>query len=80
MTGTKMLGHSSPSTREQYDAKVPKTCLQGKGDALSHPRSGELTCSEWQVDDVLSAGESTQEERSLPEELIHLEAQDPIRH
>jgi len=29
---------------------------------------------------VLSAGESTQEERSLPEELIHLEAQDPIRH
>jgi hypothetical protein len=59
--------------------KSRKRVSQGKGYALSHPRSGELTCSEWQVDDVLSAGESTQEERSLPEELIHLEAQDPIR-
>ena len=60
--------------------KSGKRVSHGKGYALSHPRSGELTCSEWQVDDVLSAGESTQEERSLPEELIHLEAQDPIRH
>ena len=59
--------------------KSVKRVSQGKGYAL-HPRSGELTCNEWQVDDVLSAGESTQEERSLPEELIHLEAQDPIRH
>ena len=59
--------------------KSRKRVSQGKGYTLSHPRSGELTCSEWQVDDVLSAGESTQEERSLPEELIHLEAQDPIR-
>ena len=48
-----------------------KRVSQGKRYALSHPRSGELTCSEWQVDDVLSAGESTQEERSLPKELIH---------
>jgi hypothetical protein len=35
----------------------------GKGHALPHPRSGGLTCSEWQVDDVLSAGESTDEAR-----------------
>jgi hypothetical protein len=54
--------------------KSGKRVSQGKEYALSHPRSGELTCSEWQVDDVLSAGESTQEERSLPEELIHPEA------
>jgi hypothetical protein len=60
--------------------KSGKRVSQGKGYALSHPRSGELTCSEWQVDDVLSAGESTQEERSLPEELIHPEAEHPIRH
>jgi hypothetical protein len=38
-----------------------KRVSQGKRYALSHPRSGELTCSEWQVDDVLSAGESTEE-------------------
>ena len=36
---------------------------QGKGHALRRHRSGGLTCSEWQVDDVLSAGESTEEER-----------------
>jgi len=49
---------------------------------LSHPRSGELTCSEWQVDDVLSAGESTQEERSLPKELIHQrpKIRSPLNH
>jgi hypothetical protein len=51
--------------------KSGKRVSHGKGYALSHPRSGELTCSEWQVDDVLSAGESTQEERSLPKEFIH---------
>jgi hypothetical protein len=60
--------------------KSGKRVSHGKGYALSHPRSGELTCSEWQVDDVLSAGESTQEERSLPEELIHPEAEHPMRH
>lgn len=40
---------------------------QGKGHGLRRPRSGGLTCSEWQVDDVLSAGESTEEERSHTE-------------
>jgi hypothetical protein len=60
--------------------KSGKRVSHGKGYALSHPRSGELTCSEWQVDDVLSAGESTQEERSLPEELIHPEDEHPMRH
>jgi hypothetical protein len=39
---------------------------QGKGHALPRPRprSGGLTCSEWQVDDVLSAGESTEAEEA----------------
>ena len=37
---------------------------QGKGDALPRPRSGGLTCSERQVDALLSAGESTEKERS----------------
>jgi hypothetical protein len=38
---------------------------------LASPRlpSGGLTCSESQVDDVLSAGESTEEDRPLPTEL-----------
>ena len=51
--------------------KSTKNVSQGKGYALSRPRSGGLTCSEWQVDDVLSAGESTEEEQSLSRELIH---------
>jgi hypothetical protein len=43
----------------------PAMCVaQGKGHALRRSRSGGLTCSESQVDDVLSAGESTEEERS----------------
>jgi len=43
--------------------KSGKTASQGKGYALVRRPSGGLTCSEWQVDDVLSAGESTEEER-----------------
>jgi len=40
-----------------------------KGHALSRPSSGGLTCTESQLDDVLSAGESTEEERwPLPTE------------
>ena len=30
------------------------------------PRSGELTCSEGQVEEMLSVGESTEEERISP--------------
>lgn len=45
--------------------KSSKNASQGKGHALSRALPGGLTCSEWQVDDVLSAGESTEEERSL---------------
>ncbi len=51
--------------------KSAKNVSPGKGDALLRRRSGGLTCSEWQVDDVLSAGESTEEERPLPTELTH---------
>lgn len=43
--------------------KSTKHVSQGKGHALLRRPSGGLTCSEWQVDDVLSAGESTEEER-----------------
>ena len=39
---------------------------QGKVNALSRPRGGELTCSEGQVEDLLSAGESTEVERIDP--------------
>jgi hypothetical protein len=46
--------------------KSPKNGSQGKGHALLRPRSGGLTCSELEVDNVLSAGESTEEERPLP--------------
>ena len=49
--------------------KSAKNVSQGKGHALPRPPSGGLTCSEWQVDDVLSAGESTEEERPLPTEI-----------
>jgi hypothetical protein len=50
--------------------KPAKHVAQGKGHALSRPAaSGGLTCTESQLDDVLSAGESTEEERSpLPTE------------
>ncbi len=43
--------------------KSTKPVSQGKGHALLRRPSGGLTCSEGQVDDVLSAGESTEEER-----------------
>ncbi|HSA64164.1 MAG TPA: hypothetical protein VLA67_05885 [Nitrospiraceae bacterium] len=43
-----------------------KNAAQGKADASSRPPSGGLTCSEGQVDDVLSAGESTELERIDP--------------
>ena len=45
-----------------------KSVSQGKGHALPRSSAGGLTCSEGQVDDVLSAGESTatEEERALP--------------
>jgi len=49
--------------------KSSKNVSQGKGHALSRPPSGGLTCSEWQVEDILSVGESTEEEeRHLPTE------------
>jgi hypothetical protein len=47
--------------------KPAMRAAQGKGHALPRPRSGGLTCSEWQVDDVLSAGESTEAEESHPQ-------------
>lgn len=40
-----------------------KNVSQGKRNALP---SGELTCSESQVDDMFSAGESTEDERIYP--------------
>lgn len=43
-----------------------KNVVQGKRQALSYPPSGELTCTEGQVEDLLSAGESTEEERIWP--------------
>ena len=49
--------------------KSAKNVSPGKGHAFSRPPSGGLTCTEGQVDDVLSAGESTEEERwPLPTE------------
>ena len=48
--------------------KSAKNVSQGKGHALSRPPSGGLTCSEWEVEDMLSEGESTEEERHLPTE------------
>jgi hypothetical protein len=39
---------------------------QWKSRALPRPQSGELTCTEGQVEDMLSAGESTEEERIRP--------------
>ena len=46
--------------------KSTKNVSQGKGYALLRPRSGGLTCSELDVDNVLSAGESTEDERISP--------------
>jgi len=46
--------------------KSAKTVAQEKQSRLSRPPSGELTCSEAQVEDMLSAGESTEEERIDP--------------
>ena len=43
--------------------KSTKNVSQGKGYALLRRPSGGLTCSESQVDDVRSGGESTEEER-----------------
>ena len=43
-----------------------KLDAQGKSRAASRPLSSELTCSEGQVEDMLSAGESTEEERIRP--------------
>jgi hypothetical protein len=40
-----------------------------KGHALSRPPSGGLTCSEWQVEDMFSAGESTEEEHYPAKEI-----------
>lgn len=37
-----------------------------KGHALSRPPSCGLTCSEPEVEDIFSAGESTEEERIYP--------------
>jgi hypothetical protein len=59
--------------------KSTKNVSPGKGYALLRRPSGGLTCSELQVDDVLSAGESTKEERPLPTELIHQRAGIPVR-
>jgi hypothetical protein len=48
--------------------KSTKNVSQGKGYALLRLRSGRLTCSELDVDNVLSAGESTKDERISPVE------------
>jgi len=59
--------------------KSTKNVAQVQRNALLCKAAGELTCSESQVDDVLSAGESTKEERPLPTELIHQRAGIPVR-
>ena len=46
--------------------KSAKNVAQGKRNALPRQPFGELTCSESQVDDMLSAGESTEDERIHP--------------
>ena len=59
--------------------KSTKNVSQGKGSTFATSPSGGLTCSEWQVDDVLSAGESTEEERPLPTELTQQRPDIPVR-
>lgn len=49
--------------------KLINVVSPGKGRALPGPRAGGLTCTERQVDDVLSAGESTDEERISSEHI-----------
>ena len=44
--------------------KPAKNVSRGKGHAVSRLPSSGLTCTESQLDDVLSAGESTAEERA----------------
>ena len=46
--------------------KSAKNVAQGKRNALPCQPFGELTCSESQVDDMLSAGESTEVEHIYP--------------
>ena len=48
---------------------VKKLDAQGKSRVLTRAQSGELTCTEGQVEDMLSAGESTEEERIRPPQL-----------
>jgi hypothetical protein len=43
-----------------------KNLAQGNGRVLPRPPFGELTCSEGQVEDMLSAGESTEQEPIRP--------------
>ena len=50
--------------------KAANNVTPAKGHALSRPPSGGLTCSEWQVEDMFSAGESTGEERIYPAKQI----------
>jgi len=50
--------------------KSTRTVSQGNGSASLRRPSGGLTCSEWQVDDVLSAGESTEEQCIYPAKQI----------
>ena len=47
-----------------------KKVAPGKDNALSRPPSGELTCNESEVEDRLSAGESTEEEPLHPQRPI----------
>jgi hypothetical protein len=49
--------------------KSTKTVSRRKGRSLPRPRSGGLTCTERQVDDVLSAGESTDVEHVSSERI-----------
>jgi hypothetical protein len=47
--------------------KPAKNAVQEKHNAVPRQPSLELTCSESQVEDLLSAGESTEEERNYSE-------------
>jgi hypothetical protein len=48
--------------------KFTKSAAEKKRVALPRPPSGELTCGEWQVEDMLSEGESTEIEIIQPPE------------